>query len=80
MSAVELQEWRQYEELEPFGQIRDNYHAAMVCHILANAHRGRNSQPVPMSNFFYVDRQTRQEQEERAMVAFMDSKANRAEN
>jgi len=80
MSISELQEWHQYEELEPFGQLRDNYHAAMVAHILANAHRGPNRPPVPFSQFFYVDRKTQQERNDRAMVEFMDNLADKAEN
>jgi hypothetical protein len=51
----------EYERLEPFGAQRDNFHAAMIATILANAHRDRKRPPVKMADFMYVDEETSRE-------------------
>ncbi len=56
-----LLEWMEYERLEPFGAQRDNYHAAMIATILANAYRDRKRPPVKMSEFMYIDAEAARE-------------------
>lgn len=51
----------EYERLEPFGALRDNWHTAMLATILANAHRDPKKPPVRMSEFFYQDPDTVEE-------------------
>jgi hypothetical protein len=51
----------EYERLEPFGAQRDNYHAAMIATILANAYRDRKRPPVRLSEFMFVDPETARE-------------------
>ena len=38
MSSREFAEWCAYYQIEPFGQERDNLHAAMIACTVANAH------------------------------------------
>ena len=72
MPARELMEWMEYESLEPFGAWRDNYHAALIASILANANRKPNAPPFGMHEFFYQDAQTVREKGESAAVAFFE--------
>jgi hypothetical protein len=73
MPAHLLAEWQEYERLEPFGAIRDNYHAAMIATILANAHRGPRRAPVKMDEFFYVDPETRRERADLEMLTRLEA-------
>ena len=76
MPAGEFLEWMQYERIEPFGAWRDNWHAAMIASILANANRKPNSPPIPMDEFMYTDPATAQERKDAAMIAFIEGLAN----
>lgn len=58
MPSSELTEWIAYYTLEPFGQERDNWHAAQLASILVNVNRRKNSPPVSTQDFMYVDRKT----------------------
>ena len=51
----------EYERLEPFGAPRDNYHAAIIATILANAYRDPKRPTVKMTEFFYVDPESARE-------------------
>lgn len=75
MPASELLEWMEYESLEPFGAIRDNWHSATIAHILANVHRDPKKPPIAFSDFMYRDHQSIQEEKARALIAFMDSRS-----
>ena len=74
MSGRELAEWREYEVLEPFGQLRDNFHSAQIAWVLANQNRAKHSAPIPMSQFFYVDDETASDRRDAAMIEFLESK------
>jgi hypothetical protein len=39
--------------LNPFGQARDNLHAAMIASAIVNANRKPKSPPIPPSEFMY---------------------------
>lgn len=70
MPARLFREWLEYEQLEPFGQWRDNFHAAMIAAILANANRDpkRTPAPIKMSEFFYVDAETERENADKKIL------------
>ncbi len=74
MSAAEYLDWQEFETLEPFGSWRDNWHAAMVATILANAFRSSSSRPSKISDFMYIDPESAQAIRDNAAVAFFDSK------
>lgn len=38
-TAKEMLEWKRYHELEPFGAVRDNYHAAIIAKMIADVGR-----------------------------------------
>ena len=37
MTSYELSEWMAYSSLEPFGEIREDYRAGLICATIANA-------------------------------------------
>jgi hypothetical protein len=42
MSSRELSEWELYEEMEPFGERREDYRAASICHVIAVSQGAKN--------------------------------------
>ena len=74
MPASELLEWIEYDRCEPFGDWRSDWRNAQVAHILANAFRAENTGPVPFSRFIWRDPRDVQDENDAAMIAFMDSK------
>lgn len=75
MPAAEVMGWRTFYELEPFGPWRDNFHAAMVAHIMANAHRGKNSRPLELADFFYSDPETRRNKNDAEVLGALEAMA-----
>lgn len=43
MTSREQSEWQVYEELEPFGERREDYRAASICLTIANANGAKNA-------------------------------------
>ena len=72
MSARELNEWFEFYNLEPFGEVRDNWHMAVVAHILANANRRPSAPPAKISDFMHVDPETARERREQAVIAWFE--------
>jgi hypothetical protein len=64
----------EYDRLEPFGQWRDNWHAALIASLIANANRRPGSPPVQIRDFMYVDSETEQDRKDAELIAFLDSK------
>lgn len=58
----------EYQKLEPWGAWRDNWHAAMIATILANAHRDPKRPPTRMHEFFYKDPETASRQQDAEML------------
>jgi len=67
-----VQEWLEFYEIEPWGAWRDNFHAAMVACLIANAHRDPKKKAFGMSEFFYLDAQTSAEKKDEALLAFLE--------
>lgn len=74
MSAREIVEWYAYYQLNPFGPERDNYHAAMIAHIMANQNRRKNAAEIPLSRFMYEDQDTAQRKRDERMLNFFKSR------
>lgn len=49
MTLKQLREWMVYEELEPFGNDREEYLIGSVIQLLANVHRGKERKHRPYS-------------------------------
>lgn len=37
MSSRELSEWMAFSSIEPFGEVREDYRAGLICSVIANA-------------------------------------------
>jgi Protein of unknown function (DUF4035) len=77
MPASLFKEWQEYEKLEPFGAWRDNFHAAMMCALIANANRDPKRPPVKIGDFFYVDPETEKESNDERMLESLRSRKGR---
>ncbi len=75
MSSSEFSEWIEYYQLEPFGQWRDNWHAAQIAALLFNANRGKTQQPLKAQDFMFA---TEEEQAQRKQDEFFASLASLA--
>lgn len=71
-SARDLADFMEYDQLQPFGSERDNWHAALIAQIIAAAHTARNRKPPSVKDFMFVDEQTRQEDKVVEMDQFFD--------
>lgn len=69
-----LEEWAEYERIEPFGAWRDNWHAALVASLIARTMGGKS---LPLSEFFYVDGDTRREQQDAQTLAMFEALADK---
>ncbi len=51
----QLREWIAFEELEPFGEMRDDYRMANMMQLTANMHRDTKKHPEPytLSDFLF---------------------------
>ncbi len=50
MSSRQLQEWRQYANLEPFGEERADARSAQVAQAVYNVHRRKRDNPVKLQD------------------------------
>lgn len=51
MTSEELSMWKAYENIEPFGEVRADLRAALICSVLANVNRGKNTKPFTTADF-----------------------------
>lgn len=47
----ELAEWEAYAQIEPWGEWRADYRAALVASVIANANRGKGTKPFTPADF-----------------------------
>lgn len=51
MTSREFAEWMAYYGLEPFGERRADYRAALISSVIANVNRAKDQDPYPISDF-----------------------------
>jgi streptomycin 6-kinase len=51
MTASQILEWQAYNELEPIGKGRDDYRTALLCSLIANIFKDKNSKPAKLTDF-----------------------------
>ena len=73
MPHRELVEWMDEYRREPWGPWRDNVHAALICAVMANAFRGKDSRPFTYEDFMILDAETAEKRK-----AEMIARGNRA--
>lgn len=75
MSASEFVGWMDYYDQEPFGAMRDNWHAAQLAALTYNAHRGRGSVPKSTRDFMYEPPASAAERKDAEFLEKLRSKA-----
>lgn len=51
LTAVQLEEWRRFDRLEPIGELRADFRAGQICATLGNIHRQEDSDPFTATDF-----------------------------
>ena len=74
LSSSEFAEWMAYYTIEPFGQWRDNLHAAQITAMLYNINRG-NGSALGVDDFMYLDDVAAQEKQDREFISRMTAVA-----
>jgi len=59
----------EYEQIEPWGAWRDNWHAALLASMFGNAFRDPKRPPMKMRDFFYQDPITAQKRADQEMLS-----------
>lgn len=77
MTARELARWYDYSRIDPFGDVRANWHAAQIVAAIANTRtgRGRGDPGVAASEFMWKTEAERAEEESSATWAAMEAAA-----
>ena len=73
MTSAELSEWMQYYTIEPFGQWRDNWHAATLAAMLFNINRAKGQQAAKASDFMYMDQEAAEQKRDAETLALLRS-------
>lgn len=64
MSERELQEWQLLEQLEPFGEVKEDYRAASICLTLYNVNRTKDSKELSVEDFMVKFERSDQESDD----------------
>jgi len=75
LSASELSEWQAFYRLEPFGDVRANWHAAVVAQIIAQAFSFGGGRPK-VADFMWQSEGERRRAREAATIAWLDERSN----
>jgi hypothetical protein len=49
-----------YDQIEPFGDLRANWHSAMIAHIIAKANTSKKHRPPQLKEFMWKSSEERQ--------------------
>jgi len=74
LGSGELSKWYAYYQIEPFGQWRDNYHAAIIAANVAN-YSGNTKQAKQVSEFIYEHEDVHRDKETQRTLAMIDALA-----
>ncbi|WP_372810085.1 hypothetical protein [Litorivivens sp.] len=64
-----------YDQEEPFGAWRDNWHMAVMAQMFASVHTKKGHKPPPMKDFFYISQDTKSSNETRTFFSRLSAKA-----
>ena len=74
LGSGELSKWYAYYQIEPFGQWRDNYHAAIIATCVAN-YSGNTKQARQIDEFIYQHIDVVREKETMRTMKWLDAMA-----
>lgn len=69
MRAIQMYEWEQYYQLEPFGSEIDELRSAGISSVIANVNRSSNTTAYKPSDFFVTISRNEQPQSAEQMLA-----------
>jgi len=67
--AWEVSTYLAYDQLEPFGEFRANWHAALTAYILAKVNTPANKAAPQFKDFFWRDEETRRDESTQHVMA-----------
>lgn len=65
-----------YDQLEPFGAWRDNWHSAIIANLLCQIYKKKGAQVPPIEAFMYKHPDDKKQQNLDSFIAMLDLKAN----
>jgi hypothetical protein len=68
MSAHEYAEWIAFSRIEPWGEERADYRAALICKVLADINTPKGKQPMKLTDFLLKFDQERPTQSTDEMI------------
>lgn len=74
LGSGELSEWKAYYSIEPFGQERDNWNAAIVAATVAN-YSGKLKTAKNIDDFMFTHPQIKRDKETKKTLAMMKAMA-----
>jgi len=74
LGSGELTEWKAYYHIEPFGQERDNWHAATIATVIAN-YSGKLRTPLHLDEFMLEPASVKKDRETKRTLAMMSAMA-----
>lgn len=76
LGSGELNEWKAYYRIEPFGQERDNLHAANICAVIAN-YSGKLRTAKKVEEFMFQHPEIKRRRETNRTLSMMKAIAKR---
>ena len=76
LGSGELTDWKHYYKIEPFGQERDNLHAAYICTMIAN-YSGKAKVMKKPDDFMYMNPKVKRDKETARTLQMLDAMAKR---
>lgn len=71
LTAKQFIDWEFFEQLEPFGDLRADYHAAQIATMIANVNRGKDQKPYKIEDFLIkFEEKKKQSPKEQLAIAY----------
>lgn len=64
-----------YDQIEPFGAWRDNWHMAVIAQMYCSVHTKKGHKAPPMKEFFFTDPDSKSKTETRLFFSRLSAKA-----
>ncbi len=71
--AGTLTEFAEYDALQPFGDLRNNWHAAIIAQIIATAYTSSKHKPPSIRDFMWRDTLTAHDEQEQETLNWLRS-------
>lgn len=75
LGSSELELWKAFYDLEPFGPPRDNWNVAVLCALTSNINRGKNGKVMKPDDFMFTAPEIKRRTQNLEFLAFMESRS-----